>query len=826
MKQLLALAAVSLVVALGYAATTPFAPGRPAPAAPPPVAVDEKAAPDKLDRTVLPIPEPKHEPITDLDVRNAKAPPRFEVKAPKGAPNVVIVLLDDVGFGQSSAFGGPVSMPTAEKLAKNGLKYNRFHTTALCSPTRMALLTGRNHHACNTGSIMETATSFPGNTGVRPRAIAPLAEMLRLNGFNTAAFGKYHETPAWETSVSGPTDRWPTRSGFDKFYGFLGGETNQWAPLIYDGMTKVEVPHNKDYHFTTDMTNQAIAWVQYQQALTPERPFFLYFATGAAHAPHHAPKEWSDKYKGKFDQGWDKLRGETLERQKALGVVPKDTKLAPKPKDIKDWDKLTADEKKLFARQMEVFAGFLAHTDHEVGRLVDAIEDMGALDNTLFFYIIGDNGASAEGGMVGMLNEATYFNGVPETVAEQLKHLDHWGDNKTYPHYAAGWAVAGDTPFTWTKQVASNYGGTRNGLIVHWPKGIKARNEIRSQFHHVIDVAPTVLEACLLPEPKEVYGTKQRPIEGVSMVYSFDDAKAKDRHTTQYFEIFGNRAIYHDGWLAGTVHRAPWEQLPRTTFEKDTWELYNTNEDFSLSNDLAAKNPDKLKELQAVFLKEAVKYQVLPLDDRTLERLNAALVGRPDLMGGRTKLTLHEGMTGMLENVFINVKNRSSTITAEVEIPKGGADGVILCQGGRFGGWSLYAKGGKVSYCYNWVGMERYTITTPEAVPAGKATIRLEFEYDGGKPGSGGKATLFVNGKKAAEGRVAHTHGYVFSADETADVGQDDATPVTDDYKDGAHANKFTGKIHKVTVEVGPLKIGAADQEELRKAHAARAAAD
>jgi arylsulfatase len=454
---------------------------------------DSKATPAKLDRTVLPIPEPRYAPNTTLDVRKTKAPPRFEVKAPKGAPNVVIVLLDDVGFGQSSAFGGPVHMPTAEKLGRNGLKYNCFHTCALCSPTRMALLTGRNHHSCNTGSIMETSTTFPGNTGVRPNSIAPLAEVLRHNGFSTAAFGKYHETPAWEISPSGPTDRWPTRSGFDKFYGFLGGETNQWAPLIYDGMTRVEPPHVKDYHFTTDMTNQAIAWTRYQKALTPDKPFFVYFATGAAHAPHHAPKEWIARYKGKFDQGWDKLREETLERQKKLGVVPQNTRLARKPKAIKDWDKLTADEKKLFARQMEVFAGFLGHTDHEVGRLVKAVEDMGELDNTLFFYIIGDNRASAEGGMVGMFNESTYFNGVQETVADQLERLEDYGGPMAFNHYAAGWAVAGDTPFTWTKQVASNYGGTRNGMVVHWPNRIKTRGEIRSQFHHVIDIAPTVL---------------------------------------------------------------------------------------------------------------------------------------------------------------------------------------------------------------------------------------------------------------------------------------------------------------------------------------------
>ncbi|MGH8767509.1 MAG: arylsulfatase, partial [Burkholderiales bacterium] len=527
------------------------------------------------DRTVLPIPEPQYPHSTVIDARNATPPPRFEIKAPTNAPNVLIVLVDDMGFGQSSAFGGPIHMPTVERLANNGLRYNQFHTTALCSPTRAALLSGRNHHTNNMGSITETATAFPGQTGQRPNSVAPLAEMLRLNGYSTAAFGKSHETAAWEVSPSGPTDRWPTRAGFDKFYGFLGGETNQWAPLIYDGMNQVELPNDPTYHFMTDMTNQAIDWMQYQKSLTPDKPFFIYFAPGATHAPHHVPKEWIAKYKGKFDQGWDKLREETLARQIKLGVVPAGTKLAPKPDAIKDWAKLTADEKKLFARQMEVFAGFGEYTDNEIGRLIQAIDATGQLDNTLVFYIVGDNGASAEGGMNGLFNEYTYFNGVHETVPDILKHYDELGGPTTYPHYAAGWAVAGDTPFTWTKQVASSYGGTRNGMVIHWPKGIAAKGQLRSQWHHVIDIAPTILEAAGLPEPKSVNGTPQTPIEGMSLAYTFADPKAASRHTTQYFEIFGNRAIYHDGWLAGTVHRAPWEFKPRGTLEKDTWELYD-----------------------------------------------------------------------------------------------------------------------------------------------------------------------------------------------------------------------------------------------------------
>jgi len=757
------------------------------------------------DRTVLPIPEPQYPHSTVLDARNATPPPRFEVKAPAGAPNVLIVLIDDMGFGQSSTFGGPINMPTVDRLANGGLRYNQFHTTALCSPTRTALLSGRNHHMNNMGSITETATAFPGNTGQRPESVAPLATMLRYNGYSTAAFGKNHETAAWEVSPSGPTDRWPTRSGFDKFYGFMGGETNQWAPAIYDGKTKIEVPKDPNYHFMTDMTNQAINWMRYQKSLTPDKPFFIYFAPGATHAPHHVPKEWIAKYKGTFDQGWDKLREETLARQKRLGVVPADTKLAAKPAAIKDWDKLSADEKKLFARQMEVFAGFGEYTDTEIGRLVKAIEDQGQLDNTLIFYIVGDNGASAEGGMNGMFNEMTYFNGVNETVQDVLKHYDELGGPKTYGHYAAGWAVAGDTPFMWTKQVASNYGGTRNGMVIHWPKGFKAKGEVRSQWHHVIDVAPTILEAAGLPEPKAVNGITQTPIEGVSMLYTLSDAKARDRHLTQYFEIFGNRAIYSNGWLAGTVHRAPWELKPRATLENDQWELYDTRADFSLANDLAGKNPEKLKEMQELFIKEAVKYSVLPIDDRMFERFIPALVGRPDLMAGRTSLTVHEGMIGMSENVFINLKNRSHTITADVQVPKGGAKGVILAQAGRFGGWSLYMKAGKPTYTYNFLGLKRFTIAAKQPVPAGRTTIGFEFAYDGGGLGKGGTGTLFVNGKQVAQGRIELTQAMIFSADEGADVGEDGETPVVENYGIPA-PYKFTGKINKITIDLKEMK--------------------
>jgi arylsulfatase A-like enzyme len=658
----------------------------------------------------------------------------------------------------------------------------------------------------NMGGITEIATAFPGNTGQRPDNVAPLAEMLRLNGYATGFFGKNHETAAWEVSPSGPTNRWPTRSGFDKFYGFMGGETDQWNPSLYDGLTRIPTPHRPGYNFMTDMTDQAIAWMKFEKALTPDKPFYMYFAPGATHAPHHVPREWIDKNKGRYDAGWDKMREATHARQIEMGVVPRGTRLAAKPADIRDWDKLTADEQKLFARQMEVYSGFGEYTDHEIGRLFAAIGDTGQLDNTLIFYILGDNGTSAEGGMFGMFNEMTYFNGVPETVQEMLKHYDDWGGPGTYPHMAAGWAVAGDTPFTWTKQIPSNYGGTRNGVIVSWPKRIKAANQIRSQWHHVIDVAPTILEAASLPEPKSVNGVVQAPIEGVSMVYSFDQADAPSTHKTQYFEIMGNRAIYADGWFAGTIHRAPWEQKPRRGLKDDIWELYDTRSDFSLTSDVAAANPAKLKELQALFMKEATAYRVLPIDDRVLERLNPASAGRPDVMGDRTTLNLSEGMVGMSENVFINIKNRSFSINADVDVPQGGADGVILAQAGRFGGWSLYLKDGKPTYTYNFLGLQQFKVSAPQPLAAGKATVRMNFDYDGGGVGKGGTATILVNGAQVASGRIERTQGMIFSADEGAGVGLDDATPVTTDYKE--RDNGFTGKIVKVTVDVKP--VGAA----------------
>ncbi len=759
-------------------------------------------AQENINREILPVVPPEPATYTELSTKNTNPPVPFNVTAPKDAPNVVIILIDDLGLGATSAFGGPIKTPTMDKLASNGLRYNNFNTTALCSPTRMAIKTGRNHHTANTGSIMESSTAYPGNTGSLPMSVAPLAEMLRLNGYSTAAFGKWHETAAWETSVSGPFTRWPTYQGFDKFYGFIGGETDQWAPLIYDGLKKVNPPKMENYHFTTDMTNQSINWVKAQQSMTPDKPFFVYFATGAVHAPHHVSKEWSDKYKGQFDKGWDKVREETTKNMKAKGIIPSNTNLADKPKDIKDWNKLTKNERRLFARQAEVFAGFVEMTDYEIGRIVDAIEEIGELDNTLFIFIAGDNATSAEGGMVGMYNEMTYFNGVEEKVEDLLPLMDDWGLENTFPHMAAGWAVAFDAPYKWTKQVASDLGGTKTGMIIHYPDGVEGKNEMRTQFTHAIDIAPTVLEVAGLPEPKVVNGVPQTPIEGTSMVYSFNDANAAERHTIQYFEMFGNRALYHNGWYARTIHRAPWEVSNLPPLEDDVWDLYNTREDFSLTNNLASKYPEKLEEMKSLFMWQAEKYHVLPIDDRVIIRMNAEVAGRPDIMAGRTSLTLYEGMEGMMENTFINIKNKSFSITADLNIPNKDVTGSILCQGGRFGGWSLYTKDGKPEFTYNFLGLDRYVIASDEKLTEGKVTVKLDFIYDGDGAGKGGMAKLYVNGKMVKEGRVDKTQSNIFSADETADVGLDNQTPVALGIGYGPEETKFTGKINKVVVEI------------------------
>ena len=645
------------------------------------------------NRKVLPVPEPQYPPITELDVKDATAPPRFQVKAPKGAPNVVVILLDNFGFGDSSTFGGPIDMPTLERLAEDGLRYNNFKVPPLCSPSRMALLTGRNSHSTNFGVISEIATAFPGYTAMRPASVTMLPEILRLNGFSTAMFGKCHELGPWEASVVGPFDRWPMNSGFERFYGFMAGEADLFHPVIYDNMNRIDVHPDADYYASSDITDKGIEWVRSQQSLAPDKPFFVYYSAIGTHGPFQVPEKWRDKYKGKFDQGWDQVRKETLARQLELGVVFPGTELAPKPPGIQEWDDLTADEKKVFARYMEIYAAFAEVTDYEIGRFLDAIEELGQMDNTMVIYITGDNGPVFQGGPIGAFNELSVFNGLPEPLDVALANLDKFGGPHSHILYPNGWAFAGATPFSWGHQVAS-YGGVCQPIVIHWPKGIEEQGGLRTQWYHMIDIAPTVLEAVGVSEPEVVHGVKQKPIEGVSMLDTLNNAEAKSRRTTQYFEMAGNRGIYQDGWFATTVHRPPWEAKARATYANDRWELYNVEEDFSCAHDLAAKYPDKLEKLKGVFLEEAVKYNVLPLDDRAWERFNAALAGRPDLLEGRTEMTVYEGMKGIPENGFINIKNRSFVITADIEIPEGGAEGVVIAQGGEMGGWSLYVKNG------------------------------------------------------------------------------------------------------------------------------------
>jgi len=759
---------------------------------------------DKRQREILPIPDVTPVSATTFDARDedTKYPKIEPLRPPAGAPNVLVIMIDDVGFGASSAFGGPCEAPNIEKLAKNGLKYNRFHTTALCSPTRAALLTGRNHHTVGMGNITENATSAPGNSSIRPNTCAPLAEVLKLNGYSTAQFGKCHEVPVWEVTPVGPFNAWPIGSGFEYFYGFIGGETNQWYPALFEGTSPVEPDKTPEqgYHLTHDLATKASRWIRQQKSLMPDKPFFGYFAPGATHAPHHAPKEWIEKYKGKFDQGWDKLREETFARQKKLGVIPKDAELTPRPPQMPSWDSMDEKLKPVLARQMEVYAGFLSHTDHEIGRVIDSLKDLDILDETLIYVIIGDNGASAEGSLQGTFNELITLTGFGhlETPEYLTKNIDKFGGPDAYNHYAVGWAHAMCTPYQWTKQIASHFGGTRNGTIVHWPNGIKAKNEIRSQFHHVIDVAPTILEAAGLPEPTIVNGVLQKPIEGVSMLYSFDDKKAEERHTTQYFEMMGNRGIYHRGWTAVTRHRIPWETAAKTApLDDDVWELYDTNQDWTQSRDLAKENPKMLAELQRQWIIEATKYNVLPIDDRMIERANPDIAGRPQLIQGSRQL-LFGGMGRLTESSIVNYKNKSHAVTAEVVVEDEKAEGVIAAVGGRIGGWSLYAKDGKPKYCYNFYGLNHYYIEGDVVIPKGTHQVRMEFNYDGGGLAKGGDVTLFVDGKKVGKGRVEQTEPILFSADETCDVGTDAGAAVTEDYK----VRKFNGDVNWVEIDV------------------------
>jgi len=766
-------------------------------------------SPDRHARAVLPIPD---RPVPGLTTYDAKDPdtayPPIEPRLPPtGAPNVLIVLLDDVGFGASSTFGGPCQTPTADRLAAGGLKYNRFHTTALCAPTRAAMLTGRNHHSVAMGSITETATSAPGNSSLRPNTKAPLAMTLKLNGYSTAQFGKCHEVPVWQSSPMGPFDAWPSGGGgFETFYGFIGGENNQWDPALYDGTTPVEPPATPEdgYHLTEDLADRAISWVRTQKALMPEKPFFVYFAPGATHAPHHVPKEWADKYEGQFADGWDALRERTFGRQKELGVIPADADLTTRQAEIPAWDDMPDELKPVLEREMEVYAGFLEHTDHHVGRLIDAIDDLGILDDTLIYYVIGDNGASAEGTLNGAFNEMANFNGMAalETPEFMASKMDEFGSPSSYNHYAVGWAWAMDTPFQWTKQVASHWGGTRNPAIVHWPNGIEESGGLRSQFTHVIDIAPTILEAAGLPEPTFVNGVQQSPMEGKSMTYSFTEPAAPESHDLQYFEMFGNRGIYHRGWSAVTKHRTPWQMVGGVVpaFDDDLWELYDGASDYSQAHDLAPDQPEMLAKLQRLWLIEATKYNVLPMDDRLAERANAEIAGRPTLIHGNTQ-QFFPGMGRLSENSVVNIKNKSFSITAEVDVPSGGAEGVIIAQGGRFGGWSLYTDGGRAKFVYNVLGIQEFATEADAPIPEGTHQVRMEFAYDGGGLAKGGDVTLYHDGEAVGTGRVEATQAMIFSADETTDIGYESGTAVSPDYT--TKTSRFTGTIHWVRIDLG-----------------------
>jgi arylsulfatase A-like enzyme len=764
---------------------------------------------DRHARSMLPIPDRPAPGLTTYDAKDPDTayPPIEPLLPPEGAPNVLVVLLDDVGFGASSAFGGPCNTPTAERLAAGGLKYNRFHTTALCAPTRQALLTGRNHHSVGMGSITETATSAPGNSSLRPNTKAPLAMTLKLNGYSTAQFGKCHEVPVWQSSPMGPFDGWPSGGGgFETFYGFIGGENNQWDPALYDGTTPVEPPATPEegYHLTEDLADRACSWVRQQKALMPDKPFFMYFAPGATHAPHHVPKEWADKYAGQFDDGWDAVRERTFNRQKELGVIPPEAELTARHDEITAWDDVAEELKPVLARQMEVYAGFLEHTDHHVGRLIDVIEDLGVLDDTIVYYIIGDNGASAEGTMNGAFNEMANFNGMAalETTEYLVSKMDELGSPTSYNHYSVGWAHAMCTPYQWTKQVASHWGGTRNGTVVHWPAGITEPGGLRSQFTHVIDLAPTILEAAGLPEPTVVNGVMQSPMEGTSMLYSFNEEAAPERHDLQYFEMFGNRGIYHKGWSAVTKHRTPWRMTGFTppAFDDDVWELYDGSSDDTQARNLVADHPDMLAKLQRLWIIEATKYNVLPIDDRLVERAIPEIAGRPTLIHGNSQ-QFFPGMGRLSENSVISIKNKSFSLTAEIEVPADGAEGVIIAQGGRFGGWAVYLKAGKAKFVYNVLGIQEFVTEADSALTEGVHQVRAEFAYDGGGLGKGGDVTLYYDGDAVGSGRVEGTQAMIFSADETTDIGYESGTTVTPDYT--VADSRFTGKLHWVQLDLG-----------------------
>jgi arylsulfatase A-like enzyme len=759
-----------------------------------------------IDGKYLPNQPPAFGGQIGLDAKNSKPywPP--QIVPPKGAPNVLLIMTDDAGFGVAGTFGGVIPTPALDRVADAGLRYTQFHSTALCSPTRAALITGRNHHSSGFGVISEQATGYPGYDSIIGVNNATIGEILKQNGYATSWFGKNHNTPAFQYSSAGPFDQWPSGMGFDYFYGFMGGDTSQWQPYLFQNTTQIFPWEGKPgYNLITDMADNAIDHIKQLNAAAPDKPFFVYYVPGATHAPHHPTQEWIDKFKGKFDMGWNEMREQILANQKKLGVVPANTQLTPWPDDLPKWDTLDADSKKLFAHQAEVFAAYVAYADNEIGRVIQAVEDVGKLDNTLIIYIEGDNGTSAEGSTLGTPSEVITIQGIDIPVKDQLKFYDVWGSDKTYPHMSVAWSWAFDTPFKWTKQVASHFGGTRQGMAMSWPARIKDAGGIRTQFHHVIDIVPTVLEASGIPAPVMVNGVAQKPIEGVSMTYSWDKVNATVPSTrkTQYFEMFGNRAIYNDGWIAATTPPAPpWlmgkSKMPDVV-DGYNWELYNLNEDFSEYNDLAAKMPDKLREMQEMFLMEAAKYNVFPLDNSILERI---LTPRPSATAGRNEFTYSGVLSGLPTSDAPSILNKSYSITADVTIPEGGGDGMLVTTGGRFGGYGLYLLKGKPVFLYNLVDMARFRWEAPEALTGGKHTIVFDFKSDGPGFGNGGTGVLKVDGSEVANQKIPHTIPIIMPWDETFDVGVDTRTGVEDN--DYQVPFRFTGEITKLTVALQP----------------------
>jgi arylsulfatase A-like enzyme len=767
---------------------------------PNPATIDQKTSgtPSVLPRPDFHFPGEVGRTFLESDLPQFPQP----IQAPKGAPNILLILIDDCGFGQYSTFGGGVPSPTMDRLASEGLRYNHFHTTALCSPTRAALITGRNHHSTAFAGITEMATGYDGYTCILPKSCGTIGEVLRQNGYATAWIGKNHNTPPWETSAVGPFDRWANGLGFDHFYGFNSGDMNHWNPILYQNRDLVPASSDPNYHLTTDLADKAIAWVRQANSIAPDKPYFLYVATGATHAPHHTPKEWIEKFKGKFDEGWDKYREQTLERQKKLGVVPKDTKLTERSKGLPAWDSLNADQKRLYARMMEVFAGYGAHCDYELGRVIEAAKALPGSDNTMILYIAGDNGASAEGGLEGSLCENMFFNGFSEKWEDNIKAIDELGGPKHFNHFPSAWAHAMNAPFQWTKQVASHFGGTRNPMIISWPSRIKDKGSLRTQFVHTIDVVPTLYELCGITAPTDLNGVKQKPIEGISFAFTFDDAAAKSLRKTQYFELGCNRGLYHDGWMASAPSFVPWDpNRQEWDPDKAVWELYNIEEDFSQANDLAQQYPERLRQMQDMWWVEAAKYNVLPLDWRAAIRLNSEAMGRPSLIKGRTELTYYPGIVGLPDAASPPMCNKSWTITADIELTDEKSEGMIITHGGLEGGYGLYLRDSKPTFVYNFLSIDRPTLTAKDPLPKGKTTLVVDFAYDGGGMGKGGKLAMSANGKKIAEGRLERTIPISFSLGEGVDIGLDTGSPIDFTYK---LPFAFTGKIEKVKIELKP----------------------